>query len=347
MNKFYLLALTILFLPTEFIYPQSSNSSKLFLEKVDEYSISISEDQVLGNPTSIRFDNSRLLWGEKSNAYFFDSNGTLLQSAEFKGRGPGEILAGMDYQILNDGRIFILDFEQYKISVFDSVFNLVKDIPINKLNSKQIEVINDSTFFTFNDLIFQRAEAAVTLFNNNGEIKGEWGKTPEYALLQDVRNGGGITSDNQGNIYYSYLGGHKLWKLNTYTGQIDVFDHKPDYFIEADPEKISSLGTNISEIISYSFQVSRVSGLFFLEPNYIIQQIDTGNPWEGEDTRIFLEIWNTDGNKLASKLEINHWIADVEGENIYVLRDTATNLLSKLDEKRKATIFDIYNLVRK
>lgn len=317
------------------------------LEKVDEYWIEPPSSLLLDLPSNIQIlDDGKVLWGEETRIILFSQDGKSVEVQEKAGRGPGELLSSTYYQVDNEKNIAILDKRQYKIAQFNTTFDHLGDVPFSGVRTKQFVVIGDGKYATFNDLVTNKSDPAVSLFNKEGKLVNEWGNIPYYALLQANRNGGGIVKDSEENIYYSYLGGYKIWKINRKANKISIFDQKPDYFDGTDKEKISNVVGNLQKLIPHSFEISRVSGLFFLKPNIIVQQIDDGNPWRDEEVQLYLEMWNTKGKKIADNVEIPHWIADTNGDLIYLLSDTYSNIIAKLEEKQSVKLFDIFKLKR-
>ena len=350
MIRFVIFCCLILTSSSNILLGQENSSQEYKLVKQSEFYLNIVDNFFLGRPTNIEIlDKKTLAWGEKTRLLFLGENGNEVDVFNPQGRGPGEFMESFYFQTYGSGNFAIYSAGQLKISLFDFTKNHLKDFSTHMVRPKKFVVLEngENTFFsTFNDMQFQQQGAAVSLYNSNGEITKEFGEIPPYALLQDPRNGGGITTDLQGNIYYSYLGGHKVWKIDTKNEKLSVFDQKPSYFDQVNAETIFSLGRDIQKIIAHSFKVSRVSGLFFVEPNLIIQLIDDGNPWEGEEVRHYLEVWNTKGEKVASKIEVSHWVAGTNGGLIYVYSDSISELVKKSDNKKRIKLFDIYKLSR-
>ena len=318
------------------------------LSHVGEFNVNIPSNMALDIPVNIQISNDgTIFWGEKNRILTFVENGKKrVNIFESKGRGPGEILSASYYQVYNSDHFALLDNSQAKITVFDSSKSHLYDVPLSNMRTKKFVALNNSTFATFNTAVYKKDIPAISLHNKDGKLIHQWGKIPYYALLQSNRNGGGVTKDENGNIYYSFLGGYKIWKVNTETGDMTTFSQKPFYFDGVNREDIDKSHNNLKALIEYSFKVSRVTGLFFMQPNLILQQIDDGNPWEGEKVQKYLEIWNTEGKKLG-QAELSHMIACIKDNNIYVFADTPSKLIKNASKDSTTKLFEIYRLEKK
>lgn len=351
--KHYFVLLFFPLLVSPNLSAQTTAKHKYKLTHVGNVTISIPSAIELGYPVNVCvLSDGNILWGEKNRFLLFKKgpNGTYrIEKFNKKGSGPGEIEKATRYVASTDlNRFAIWDRGLQKFSVYNLPTSHVYDVPVQNASSKLFVTLKNHLIASFNDPGQGKQNFAVSVYNKHGNIVHQWGKIPYYAKLQEYRDGGGITKDDKGNIYYSYLGGYKIWKIDPKTNKVSVFSDKPAYFDEANRDKLKRADNNqsINPLMAYSFTISRVSGLYFLEPDVIIQQIDDGDPWKKEKVNSYLEIWNTNGKKIASKIEIPQWIAGVRERKIYSYAESATKLIKKSDKQATLKVFDVYKLTK-
>lgn len=280
----------------------SKNFKDIFINN-DSIQIKNADSLALVEPRYIFVDNkSRIIWCDfRLPIYFFDFNGNLVKTYNKMGNGPGEITgspilmqdkSGL-YYLFNEVKknMTILDKNlAYKYSFFIKSPNVVRNITIDKQGDVIIQ----------NNALFGSMKPAIERYSKNGKLLGKWGTIPFIAFSQDALDGPGVVTDLEGNIYYSYLTDYKLYKIDIKDSSLTIFDNKPSYFIAAKENKIHPRAKNVSSTIKYVFTVSRVNKIFFIEPDIIIQQIIQGRY---KKTKVFLEIWNTNGKKIYTKVK--------------------------------------------
>lgn len=339
MKKFIL----ILFLLASFTTAKSqekqpsSYSFESLFQPIDTLFITNNEQSLLSSPIDLCFQDSTLIWGEKNRYTTFTHLGSLLNQTMKSGRGPGEYQKASSYSCDDKSVSFsVLDQSLSKISFFryeeneqTYLFDYEFIIPSNR--PKNFTYTN--TFFvTLNELMNPELETpAITIYSKDGNKIKTIGEIPINANLQFyIGGGGGITKDNLGNIYYSYLGDHKIWKWNSEEDIISVFNQKPSYFVSPDSLKVTTKFNSAIEIIRYAYEITRVTGLFFVEPDLIIQQLEPDNYLkEGAQQNVLIEVFDTQGSKKYTSIKLPNTIAFTTGELIYIPVDFYYNMLEK------------------
>lgn len=303
----YILYIALWFVIIDFGYSQN-------IEYERDIGLSEVKDILLDLPKGVETNKNReaILWGERSRFLLFKGREVIENNNT--GRGPGEFVRATAYAS-NVDYIVVYDDSQSKVIYFDWDGNYVTEFKINEWKVKNIALNPDSDFIAMNEIQGFNQTEAVSIYSFEGNLLGRHGRIPILGLTQKSRNGGGVASDGQGNVYFSYLSSGDIFKYDRSTGETNQFAPKPSYFLSPDPELVKSKGTDHMELTTISFQYSRVSDLLFLSPDKIVQQIEVGNPWGGEEVKFFIEIYNLKGEKIGSKLEIENRIASVWGPN--------------------------------
>jgi hypothetical protein len=147
--RFFLFPLTFsLLLP----YPSFSGEKVQYLKKVGEIKDGFSSERenFFIKITGLCCDDEGNLYVADSgwNKIFkFDSNGKFLMSFGREGQGPGEFMAGMYINLLgisfgNDGKLYIKDRGNNRISVFTKEGKFIKSYPISPFSVYDPPVVN-------------------------------------------------------------------------------------------------------------------------------------------------------------------------------------------------------------
>jgi hypothetical protein len=257
-------------------------------------------------------------------------NGKIYSYNAFGG-GPFELSSVFQVNPGFAGETYALDLSQSKILVLDKKLNAKREFKIEFRSFKLFTTDNDGNIYGLSN---QRSDTtAVIKYDKEGNLIKKWGEFTPSRILQERTNGGGIVSDNN-YIYYSYLGGHEIWKYDFDGNLVAVFDQEPDYFIKIDYKKLPNLS---SQALHNVFANScRMFALFYLEPGYIVQEFTLPSPQE-EETKAYLEVWDTGGNKIAGNIEVpKPRILASFDSSLVVVDDT------KIPEEGNP-VFEIYN----
>lgn len=335
--------LKFLFFSIFLLFPLSL-LAQVTLNYQGEYKL-LSTELLLGVPIAIESSekHEKILWGEKSRFYFFDYYGNHIALKEASGRGPGEFVRA-DAYASNDEYVVIFDGSQSRVIYLDWDGNLISEFLIDEALVRNITLDDESNLITMNELIDTEIESALSMYNLNGTKLKSLGEVSIMALTQRSRNGGGLVTDDKNNLYYSYLSDGNLFKISLNNNQSKSLINKPKYFSSPDIDLVKKIGLDHMKMIPLTFAHSRVSGLFFLKPNFLFQQIEVGNPWQDEEVEIYLEITNTKTNKRINTVKIENRIATFWKEDELLIFDLNASKLSEKNLEIDNVLFKIYKV---
>lgn len=294
--------------------------------------ISFSENVLLSTPSGIIINSNNIIWSEyKGGIYEFDMKGKLLKKLSSFGDGPGEFNVVRSIARDLKSNLYVFDSAKLKIIRYDSTWSFLNSFVLRPGGFKKMAVDSVGNIYTLLEGSFSDKSTAVIKYDKNGKILGRWGEIPTTATMQEYLYGGGITIDKKSNIYYSYMSDHKILKTDSNGDRIQEWENKPSYFRETNEDEARKYRE--SDIINYSWKVSRVSGLFFIEPGIILQQIYTGNPKEMETVISYLELWDISGKKIISSLFVPY-------EVIYAFENKIVFLKEKPNQNKKLIIYE-------
>lgn len=294
--------------------------------------ISFPENVFLSHPSGLIINSDNIIWSEyKGGIYKFDLKGNFLNKLNSIGDGPGEF--NVVRSIGNDSNLnlYIFDSAKLKLIRYDSTWSFLNSFVLKPGGFKKMIVDSSGNIYTLLEGAFGDNSTAVIKYDKNGKILKQWGEIPTTATMQEYLLGGGITIDKKSNIYYSYISDYKIWKTDCNGDRFQEWDNKPSYFRETDEDEVRKY--HESDIINYSWKVSRVSGLFYIEPGIIIQQIYTGNPKEKETVFSYLELWDISGKKIISSIS-------VPNEIIYAFENKIVFLKEKPNQNPELLIYE-------
>lgn len=321
---FVLLGLTKSSQAFQINYHDSTKYKQLYelFEYHGEFELKVPDEVFLGpSPELIASEKlGVIVWGEKDRFHVFDSTGRYIHTKDNKGRGPGEITNVSRYSFGNAKRFVVFDQSQFRIVVYDSLYQ--HDYTINGAgwNVEKITVNQDYIFVLkdFKQRNISVKSPAVTQLSNQGEEIRNWGTIPPAGLLQRNRNGGGIVADQKGNIYYTHLGTHELFKIDLDQEQVLEFSEMPDYYRTVDLKRLKKYEKDHIKRIRYSMELVRLMDVFFLKPDYILQYFTDGAFGDAYEIKRSVEIWNTKGKKIATEVILPWTIEFTMGDRIFI-----------------------------
>ena len=115
----------------------------------------------------------------RSRAVVFDRDGNYVRQIGRKGRGPGELLNPVDMAVGPDGKVYVLDSGNRRLSIFDSagVFRSSFQVPARYLGpNTRIAVGPDQMIYAH----FPEFDSLFTVFSPNGVVIGRFGSLRAY-----------------------------------------------------------------------------------------------------------------------------------------------------------------------
>lgn len=312
---------------------KSVSFENVFVAK-DTLYIDFTDELLLEHPKALCFKGGNLIWGQKNSFFSFDQNGALVDYKEIKGRGPGEFERAVHYDCKPNNSFSALDAQSYKISTYffnsdNNKYTLEDEFRTKNYKTRNFFHLNNS-FVTLNELVTPNLKIpALSIYDERGSLKREIGNIPENAQLQFyLEGGGGATKDNYGNIYYTFLGDHRVWKWNSAQDSIYIFNNKPDYFVSPERAIIKRFSNDAIKTIRYSYEITRVTGLFYVEPNLIVQQLEPDNYlMPGTTQNILIEVFMANGVKTYTSINLPNAIAFTYKDLVYIPTDFYNDLI--------------------
>jgi len=266
--------------------------------KSDQIKLSLTPESSFGYITDLEVDSlGNFLIADgwlTRQVYIFSAQGQFLQILGKKGFGPGEYLTPVSIEIDKAGQIWIADYNNNKVNVYDSDYKFIKAITFKPrikyylhLNSKgwiylylgQLSMGNKTI-----DLIY--------LYNNQGQLIKSFApllqevKDINFSVVQD-----GMVIDRDDFIYEMSPIYYKIRKYDAEGTLIKSFPPEPiDFRLDRKKPLI-------------------LNGPFYLEAGLILAQIKQR-----------IDFYDTEGNFLVG-LPLESKIIAAKGNTLYVLKE--------------------------
>lgn len=201
---------------------------------------------VLYKPRSLTYDgNSNIFILDRGNfrVQIFNNRGEFKNSFGRKGKGPGEFSGGGGTQFikyLNDGKLYIIDNDLLRISIFDTSGTFIYSIPVTAKYQNLIKLKNGNLVAA--NLRFEKEHQPLHVFNPSGKIVRQFGtvdepsvgffdKTKKFAELityLSFSHSINLVVDENENIYYCQMHPYVIKKYNSEGKLIKSFFKKWD-----------------------------------------------------------------------------------------------------------------------
>lgn len=338
-----------------FIFNMSSKA-QFSINQIGDYSIEINTEYILPQLLKAVMDeDGNLFYCDLTKVLKFNRNGIFIKELTTNGRGPGEFQTLIDCDVTNN-YLIVFPFNEFRVLFYNKTdLKYSHEFSLESFRSRKFTTIRDSLFITFNDVSFGESSKALSFYDINiKHFLGAYVNTPNMAYVGNTSTGGGVIANNK-EVFYSYISYQGIWKYDLKTGKTKYFDSAPDYFEESDFNELLALKIPQDHRYyrGYMFEKSRSEGIYFLGRDKIIQMIATGNPWESGSfdqsmIKYFLEIWDRDGNKLASKIPTpnNQRVEFVYNSKIYFNTGVSFSEKSEnLVNGEELKLFEIYEVI--
>ncbi|MFC1564936.1 NHL repeat-containing protein [candidate division KSB1 bacterium] len=243
----------------------------------------------------------------------FTSDGEFILSFGNKGQGPGELSAPFGMDTDENDNIYIADYTNQVIHVFDMNGNFVRGIKPGKgLMPKSLLFIDPEKIILnsqgLSDPEKLESEKLVKIINNSGEITGEFGERKQFEdeMLQFIGNEVFFALDGDNNIYISYMMQNRIEKYNSEGNMIWKMDRVKPYPESETSE--SKRGTSPDGRTYYVFKTNRFS--LNIQSDHrdriwvqSMERAYTDGEWErggeSDENIIIFEIYDKDGILLG------------------------------------------------
>ena len=269
--------------------------------------LELTTESVLELPRSLHLDKRGVFWAHNSPPIIvFDPDGRFATTFGPQGNGPGEIGFVDALAVGQDGSSYVYDGNNRRVSIYDAKHEYVDSFPVEVDRLKQIAVNNRGVVYFLRENHY-RGGAAVLAYNSQGTLLHSWGEIPNTAKVQLNIPGGGIEVDDVGNVYYGYISDHRIFKADSSGKLLSVFDAEPSYYKGPDENRLQKWdGKDASlemERVKYFYGLSQMRGLFQVKRTpFLFQYFLTPDDKERR-MKLSLELWHTDGFKIASDLK--------------------------------------------
>jgi len=318
------------------------------ISKTESYSIIKDSVFVLEIPISIVSDEELNLYlCFKNSIIKLNSEGEITTIRRAYGRGPGELHSVLTCSI-DSNFLFVYDDEKKELMKFSKDDLDFIDVRITGRDRiKFITSYNDNVYL-LNKSAFVNTISALSVYRGKEFIKEDIDiDIPKYSYLGATRNGGGMTiSQYSGYLYYSYLPYPYIWIFNPQTGESKKINIQSDSYKGIDESDVQRLGNDHVGHISYSFSISRVMGLYFVEPNFIVQMTEHGNPWDEQPVSVTLDIYEESQGKVDS-FESDSRVVMTNGNKLYLNPDW-DRVLTEYDNAssgQRIELFEVLTLI--
>jgi len=143
---------------------------------------------------------------------FFDSTGNFVRSLGGKGEGPGEFLLPIDFAILDDGRLAVVDLVNRRIDILSETGELLSSLETGyAMLPFRMDAVADSSFMIYYYSTRPSGESFDMGFNleiwdTSGLQQEIWSWRSEYSGADFLFSPGFITCcSGNGNIYISQM----------------------------------------------------------------------------------------------------------------------------------------------
>lgn len=282
------------------------SSAKKFddiFKKVSEVQLATGPDCLISLITDMAIDkngNFIIADGWQSKAVFiFGPDGNFIRELGRQGQGPGEYTAPVCLDIGRNGDIYVVDYLNNRMNVYDENFDIKTTIVPRQSRIKHFIRLNSRDeiymFSGANRLLFGATQVFDTIskFDRQGNLIGSFAPFPkEVANVKFFSGENGMTIGDDDFIYEMNPLYYNVRKFSSEGKLIKSFTRKTSLFeIITDETK--------SPIIVY--------GPYYLKKGLILVKVSN-----------HLEIFDTEGNFIVGKLPFSKKILGTKDNSIYV-----------------------------
>jgi len=215
-----------------------------------------------------------------------DSNIISQTFGNGRGRGPGELINPTDFDVSEDGKVWITDEPQSKISIFEPNGELYDEWVIEFTTYKMAGIENDMAIYGSFDPVIKLVDDSKTVSWTSDYIienPRKWASTITGFLLSDKRH---------------------IYKISNYTGELVALDKSgkmkyfrhligPEQNLQLEP--IPGLDHEAYGIQRSSLNFAAASGFIFRDEIHLLIQFYGNNPYQ------IIDVYNADsGDYLYS-----------------------------------------------
>ncbi len=258
-------------------------------------------------------------------------NGEIEKFIGKRGSGPGEIKEIMDFDVGDNGLIYIFDMGNMRFSLFDTSGKFVKSFKLLKedlvgpirsvrVNRGKIYVgILESEYFSQSKIYKSKRVAVIDTQGNVLQLFGYSDEIFKRFKIYDTHIM--ISFDKLGNIYIAQAGGtYRIYKYSPEYKLVKVFGIQGKFRIVSEDIPWNLPIPKINELVQ---KFSNTSYLCVVDSLIYYQFVDLTS--EGIKRRnpfyhcYYLKVYDLDGNYIPSDIKLPGRILDIDNSgNIYI-----------------------------
>ena len=299
------------------------------MEQAHSVRFELTAESVLELPRVLHLDKQGVLWAHNSPPIVvFDPEGRFTRTFGPPGNGPGEIGSLDALAVGQDGSSYVYDGNNNRVNIYDANYDFVDSFPVEINRLKNIAVNNQGVVYFLRENHY-RGGAAVLAYDSQGTLRHSWGEIPYSAKVQmNMGIGGGIEVDDAGNVYYGYVSDHRIFKTDSSGALLAVFDAEPSYYKGPDENRLQKWdgkdGFLEMERVQYFYGLSQMRGLFLVRGAPFLFQYFITPDHKKRRMKLSLELWHTDGFKIASNVKSPGELQFADGQFLYFVDSNET-----------------------
>jgi len=305
MKKYLLLCILLGLIGCTNKESETRNSEKILCDKImkmdsefDSIFIKAKEIEIdLGKDNYIGFIGKAILKNNKiyisgsrpAGIYVLSIEGKIIKKIGNVGSGPGEYRVIRDFDVDENGNIFLLDTPNGRVSVFSDNGNFINSFPTKYATNLCTD--NDDGYFLYNSAVEPKSGLnVISHFDKEGKLIKEF--CPVFTNVQII--GGTIVHAPDNNIY--------VCNVSTYLAK--KYSVSGDYLSEFKDASTSFKGLDIKGRLATPEELKTIfslTGMAVTKSNIVILEYSQAEP-KGK----WNDIYYTDGTLLKRGIKINN-----------------------------------------
>ena len=196
------------------INPKNKESILLssFVDSIEFIHLNKAGNEIISNISKVQlFNNNIFILDREGNAIFvFKKDGSFVKKIQNTGRGPGEYLQLVDFDISSNG-IFLLDYPN-NILHYDIDFEYIEKYNLRGLYTFSFKCYKD-LFWTYNEEGSENELFHFSAINREGDTKDRFIKK-DFLGKEYQWHIGSEFNIHDGNLYFSPLFDNRIYKTN-------------------------------------------------------------------------------------------------------------------------------------
>ncbi|CUT05035.1 hypothetical protein JGI24_01611 [Candidatus Kryptobacter tengchongensis] len=305
------------------------------LKRVSEILIKETKDKFISEILFVRVKFGKIFISDRLQHIIvvLNKKGDIEKFIGRRGSGPGEIKEIMDFDIDDNGLIYIFDMGNMRFSVFDTMGNFINSFklrsnlvgPIRSIRVHDGKIcvgIIEPMYFNESEIYKSKLVAVI---DTQGNVLKLFGVSDEiFKKFKVYYTHILIAFDKFGNIYTSQVRGtYRIYKYDRNYNLVKVFGTqgkfrpiKEDMPWNLPIPKINELALKFS----YAISIHVIDTLVYFQfADLSLEGIKRRNPFYHH---YYLKVYDIDGNYIQSDIKLPGEILDIDEEgNIYIYED--------------------------